>query len=221
MTAADGLALSFLANLEPSLVDALRQRAVVHRFRSGDSVVSETDIDWTGIVLSGMARVFLRTHAGRQVTLRHAQAGGSIGIGALLGNDSVAAQAVTSCDILRLDTAQVRRLANTQVALAVAIGKELSARLMDTYAEIVIREQGTLRQRLARQLLHFAGEVDPQRPLVLPMSHEEIADAVGSAREVVSRHLARFQDEKMLALERGHITLIDPVRLDLTSKQAG
>jgi hypothetical protein len=34
------------------------------------------------------------------------------------------------------------------------------------------------------------------------MSHEEIADAVGSAREVVSRHLARFQADEMLALER-------------------
>jgi CRP/FNR family transcriptional regulator len=86
--------------------------------------------------------------------------------------------------------------------LGLAIAKEISIRLMETYREIVMREQGTVRQRLARQLLHFAGETDhPERPLVIPMSHEEIADALGSAREVVSRHLARFQAEDMLTLE--------------------
>lgn len=219
VTAADGFAKSFLAKLEPTLIDAIRQRAVVHRFRAGDIVMSETE-PATDIVLSGMARVFLRTPGGRQVTLRHAQAGSSIGIASLLGEDAVSAQAVTRCDMLRLDTEQVLRLSRAQPVLALAIARELSVRLVDTYQEMLIREQGTVRQRLARQLLHFAAEAAPERPLVLPMSHEELADAVGSAREVVSRHLARFQAEEMLALERGRITLLDPVRLDLAAKQA-
>ncbi len=83
----------------------------------------------------------------------------------------------------------------------------------------MIREQGTLRQRLARQLLHFAGEVEPERPLILAMSHEDLADAIGSAREVVSRHLQRFQAEQMLELQRGHIRLVDPERLLLTAER--
>ena len=219
MTSAQSVSGSFLAELDSSLVKAIRHRAVVHHHRSGDIVVSEIDGPWTGIVLSGMARVFLRTPAGRQVTLRHARPGGSIGIGALLGESAVSAQAVTNCAVMRLDHEQILRLAERHPSLAIAIARELSVRLIETYREIVIREQGSLRQRLARQLLHFAGEVDPERPLVLPMSHEEIADAVGSAREVVTRHLSRFQAERMLALDRGQITLTDPVRLDQTAKQ--
>lgn len=219
MTFADSLAASFLANVETPLVDAIRHQAVVHHHRSGDIVVSETDGDWTGILLSGMVRVFLRTPAGRQVTLRHARPGGSIGIGALLGEGAVSAQAVTDCAVMRLDHAQVLRLAEEHPSLGIAIAKELSIRLIETYREIVLREQGSLRQRLARQLLHFAGEVDPERPLVLPISHEELADAVGSAREVVSRHLARFRSEEIVALDRGHITLVDPVRLEETARQ--
>jgi CRP/FNR family transcriptional regulator len=219
VTGVDGLARSFLGGLEPSLTRTIRRAAVVHHFRSGDMIVSENDHDWTGILSSGMARIFLRTRGGRQVTLRHAQPGSSIGIGALLDGFGVAAQALTDCEVLRLDTRQVSRLAESHPSLAIAIGRELSARLGEVYREILIREQGSLRQRLARQLLHFAAVVDPERPLVLPMSHEEIADAVGSAREVVSRQLARFQDERMLALERGRITLVDPVRLDLTARQ--
>jgi CRP-like cAMP-binding protein len=210
---ADSLGASFLAALEPSLRDAIRQRAVVHHYQSGDVIVSEADGGWTGIVRSGMARVFLRTEAGRQVTLRHVQSGGSIGIGALLGESAVSAQAVTRCAVLQLDHTQVQRLAEGHPSLALAIERELSEVLFEIYREIVIREQGSLRQRLARQLLHLAGEVEPDRPLVVPMSHEAIADAVGSAREVVTRHLSRFQAEQMLALDRGHITVVDPARL--------
>lgn len=212
MTPGDGLSPGFLKNVEPSLADLIRQRAVVHHFPSGAMIV-EADGRWTAIVLSGMARVFLPTPNGRQVTLRYAQAGGSIGIASLLAEDSVSAQAVTPCAVMELDPAQITELAELHASLAAAIARELSVRLLETYHEIVVREQGNVRQRLARQLLHLAGQVDPERPLVVPMSHEEIADAVGSAREVVSRHLSRFQAEEMLALDRGQVTVVDPARL--------
>jgi CRP-like cAMP-binding protein len=212
MTPGDGLRPGFLANLDPSLTELIRQRAVVHHYPSGGMIV-EANGRWTGIMLSGMARVFLRTPGGRQVTLRYARQGGSIGIASLLGEDTVSAQAVTACVVMELDPAQVTELARTHASLAVAIARELSTRLLETYREILVREQGDVRQRLARQLLHLAGEVDPERPLVVPMSHEEIADAVGSAREVVSRHLSRFQAERMLALDRGRITVVDPAGL--------
>jgi hypothetical protein len=46
-----------------------------------------------------------------------------------------------------------------------------------------------------------------------------VAEAVGCVREVVSRHLARFQYEEIVALERGRIRLVDPVRLDIAARQ--
>jgi CRP-like cAMP-binding protein len=212
--ARDGLAQSFLNLVEPAVVDVIRQRSVVHHFRGGDIIVSEADRGWTAIVLAGMARLYLSTPAGRQVTLRHARAGSSIGLGALLVDGSISAQAVTDCEILRLDSDQVRELARQDATLAVAIAEEVTVLLFETYRELVIRDQGSVRQRLARQLVHFAGIVEPQQPLHLTMNHEQLADAIGSAREVVSRHLERFQSEGMLALHRGQITILDPNRLD-------
>ena len=214
MKQAGSLGGGFLANLEPSLTDSIRQRAVVHHHPSGDTIVSEAEGRWTGIVLSGMARVFLRTEAGRQVTIRHARRGATIGIAALLGEGLVSAQAVTDCAVMQLDRDQILGLARTHPALALAIAREVSAVLIDTQREIVIREQGSVRHRIARQLLTFAGEFDPKKPLVVPMSHEELADSVGSAREVVTRHLARFQAEGLVTLDRGQITLVDRVGLD-------
>ena len=130
----------------------------------------------------------------------------------LLDESAVSVQAVTDCAVMQLDHEQVLRLARTYPALALAIASEVTAVLLDTQREIVFREQGSVRQRIARQLLTFAGEFDPEEPLVVPMSHEDLAESVGSAREVVTRHLDRFQAEGIVALDRAQITLVDPIR---------
>jgi CRP-like cAMP-binding protein len=204
---------SFLGDVDPAVAEALTQSAVVQRFQAGEVFVSETDSQWTGIVLSGIARAFLRTPAGRQVTLRHTKAGGSIGLAGLLGAGSIAAQAVTACEVLRLDNEQVMNMARVHPGLAVAIARELSRYLRETFSEIVLRDQAPVRQRLATQLLRATSERDSPGPLLVEMSHSELADAMGSAREVISRHLAQLQRDGLLHLERGRIVIIDPPRL--------
>jgi CRP-like cAMP-binding protein len=221
MTARTALGGSFLASVDPRVVDALTRRAVVQHVDAGDVFVSETDPPWAGIVLSGMARVFLRTPSGRQVTLRSATAGGSIGIAAVFASGSISAQAITDCELLRLDTHKLVTLAHAHPDLAMAIARELSVRLLETYGEIVIRAHGSVHQRLARQLLHLSSVRGPQMPLAVGMSHSEIADAVGSAREVVTRHLQKFQRDGMLRLGRGQVTIVDPIRLHQAAMEAG
>ena len=221
MTSRSALRGSFLGSVDPRVVDALTRRAVVQHVDAGEVFVSEMDPQWTGIVLSGMARVFLRTRSGRQVTLRHATAGGSIGIAAVFASGSISAQAITDCDLLRLDTHKLVTLAYAHPDLAMAIARELSLRLIETYGEIVIRAEGSVHQRLARQLLHLCSVRGPHLPLAVAMSHSEIADAVGSAREVVTRHLHKFQTDGMLRLERGQVIIVDPLRLHEAARQAG
>jgi len=221
VTSRRALRSSFLATVDPRVVDALTRRAVVQHVDAGELVVSETDSEWTGIVLSGMARVFLRTPSGRQVTLRHATAGGSIGIAAVFASGSISAQAITDCDLLPLDTHKLVTLAHAHPDLAMAIARELSVRLVETYGEIVIRAQGSVHQRLARQLLHLSSVRGPHLPLAVTMSQSEIADAVGSAREVVTRHLHKFQTDGMLRLERRQVIIVDPLRLHEAARQAG
>lgn len=221
VTSRSALEGSFLASVDPRVVDAVTRRAVVQHVDAGEIFVSETDPQWAGIVLSGMARVFLRTPSGRQVTLRSATAGGSIGIAAVFASGSISVQAITDCDLLRLDTHKLVTLAHAHPDLAMAIARELSVRLIETYGEIVIRAHGSVHQRLARQLLHLSSIRGPHLPLTVTMSHSEIADAVGSAREVVTRHLHRFQTDGMLRLGRGQVTIVDPIRLHEAAQEAG
>ena len=48
----------------------------------------------------------------------------------------------------------------------------------------------------------------------LEITHEKIANHMGTAREVVTRMLKYFQEEGMVTLTRGGVTLVDRVKLD-------
>lgn len=45
------------------------------------------------------------------------------------------------------------------------------------------------------------------------LTHEKIAEIVGTAREVVSRHLSSLEKEGVIAVEPGHIRLLEPEAL--------
>lgn len=49
----------------------------------------------------------------------------------------------------------------------------------------------------------------------LKITHEKIASHLGTAREVVTRMLRYFQEEKLVSLSRGAIKLTDQARLEL------
>ena len=48
----------------------------------------------------------------------------------------------------------------------------------------------------------------------LKLTHETIANHLGSHREVITRMLRYFQSEGMVKLSRGTVQILDPLRLE-------
>ena len=67
-------------------------------------------------------------------------------------------------------------------------------------------------KRLAQFLLEESLIEESQ---VLKITHESIANHMGTAREVVTRMLKYFQSEEMVQLTRGTITLLDTKKLEM------
>ncbi|OQK17106.1 hypothetical protein AU255_04185 [Methyloprofundus sedimenti] len=44
---------------------------------------------------------------------------------------------------------------------------------------------------------------------IITLTHQELATKLGSAREVISRHLKRFEAYGWVSLNRGTVTLLD------------
>ena len=66
--------------------------------------------------------------------------------------------------------------------------------------------------RLAGALL----ELD--RKGVEKITHQDIAVELGTAREVVSRHLKRFESEGWVRLGRGQVSLVDRLQIEALSR---
>ena len=66
-------------------------------------------------------------------------------------------------------------------------------------------------KRLAAFLLE---ESQLEDSLILKLTHEKIANHMGTAREVVTRMLRYFQSEGMVKLTRGTIEIVDKKKLD-------
>ncbi|WP_409564687.1 helix-turn-helix domain-containing protein [Methylobacterium sp. J-067] len=70
-----------------------------------------------------------------------------------------------------------------------------------------------LKQRLAQRLL---AEADPRG--VAAVTHQKLADDVGSVREVVSRLLGQWAEAGLMELRRGAIEIVDRTSLAVASR---
>jgi CRP-like cAMP-binding protein len=164
------------------------------------------------LMVSGLARVVVTSAEGRQATIRYARPGDCVGgVSVVTDWQEVRAEAVTGADVLFLNVDRLRRAAQTEPQvgwlLAQAVG-EICTEVIDMMATNVF---GTIRQRLARHLLDLA--VRRGGRLVVEQDQREMADAIGSVREVVGRTIRELRDQKLVSRCQEGLRLDDVVRL--------
>jgi CRP/FNR family cyclic AMP-dependent transcriptional regulator len=71
----------------------------------------------------------------------------------------------------------------------------------------------TVRARVARHLLDLASESQKGCEFVAAIGQQELAEAVGTVREVIVRALRELREEGLLRTGRAGIIILDPERL--------
>jgi CRP/FNR family transcriptional regulator len=167
-----------------------------------------------GIVVTGLVRVFLTSPEGRQLTVRYARPGEILGAPtAVAGPVLVSAQALIQTSLLMLDVTAVRSVARSDPDVGWALAEEVSHRLYDVLDAFAGNVFGTVRQRLARHLLDLAADRQQGAALVAPVGQQALADAVGTAREVVARTLHDLHAAGLIETARSQVVLVNPARL--------
>jgi CRP/FNR family cyclic AMP-dependent transcriptional regulator len=182
-----------------------------------------TTIHWEGdtephvrLVVSGLVRMYVTGFDGRTVTVRYCRPGALIGVLTLFVSSfqlPVTIQAITEVKLLALRPAVVREAAERDAGVAYALLGELSERVLSFIAEIPGNVFTTVRQRLARHLLDLASAQQEGPELAAAISQQELAEAVGTVREVVVRSLRELRQDGVLATRRSRIVILDPERL--------
>lgn len=161
------------------------------------------------LVLEGSIRVTKRSDGGREIGLYRVIPGELclISLSCLLGGDDYPATgiAVEPVRLAALPRPQFTRLVEGHAPfreMVFHLYAERLAGLMQLVEEVAFRH---LDERLAAWLV----EQGPH----IRLSHQGIAQELGSVREIVSRLLKQFEVQGWVRLDRGHVEVLDPVGL--------
>jgi CRP/FNR family cyclic AMP-dependent transcriptional regulator len=167
------------------------------------------------LVLAGLIRVQVSAADGRMMTVRYCRCGALLGVATLYAEVSrpFGIQALSDSQLLSFRPAVVRGWADRDPRVARALLTETSERVMSFVAEFSGHAFANVRQRIARHLLDLASDQRRSDELLAPISQQELAEGVGTAREVVVRVLRELREEGAVETGRGGIVIRDPERL--------
>jgi CRP/FNR family cyclic AMP-dependent transcriptional regulator len=208
---------SFLAALPDDAVAALVDGAVRVEAPAGTWVLTNPRLSPTvRLVADGILRIVRSAPDGRTITQRYMRRGEVGGIaGAFI---APYARNPGRCDALvhsvyyEFRNENWRVTAERDARVAVALLTELGRIAELSMEHMANRALAPMRQRVIGQLLDAAHYEDGSDPIV-PVTQQQLADGVGSAREVVARVLHSLREEHLIATKVGSVVLLDPERL--------
>ncbi len=208
-----------LAEDDPNRARALLEEllagiAEVTRVPAGDLVFGAGATPGIALIRAGIVRIFVRGAGGRQLTLRYARPGDLIGLGALLGGSrpwSAEAVVDTSLEVLTVD--QMQQIAADHPELPWLIAEQIATTAADTIAALADTWSQPMASRIARHLREMALPT-PDGRAVAHISQQRLADAAGTAREVVSRELQGLRAQGAITTKQQHVEVLDEELLE-------
>ncbi len=168
------------------------------------------------LLLEGLAKLSTGSSDGRTLILRIASPGEVLGLAAVLSGDpyEVTAEALHPCQVAFLRRNDFLRFVREHPEALREVTRQLTANYKDTFERLkTLGLSPTALGKLARLLLEWSATGQQTREgtrITLSLTHEEMAEVIGTSRETVTRTLSEFRQRRLVAL-RG-ATLMIPSR---------
>jgi CRP/FNR family transcriptional regulator, anaerobic regulatory protein len=199
------------SELPPELLQRVQREAGVVSAPAGKRLIDEgSPCSAYLLVTGGNIRVGKAGHSGHEILLYRVNPGESciLTVSALLGNTSYSIQASAEKDLTAFAIPRVLFLELLQKStpfrtFIFRYFPERISHLMGLIEDVAFRH---VDERLASLLL--------QRPEPILATHQNLADELGTTREVVSRILEDFQERGAVRLGRKKIEILDRALLE-------
>ncbi|HEY8055523.1 MAG TPA: Crp/Fnr family transcriptional regulator [Terriglobales bacterium] len=205
--------IPMFAPLEPAPLAALAQRSTPHHYLPGDLLFQEGDTcAGVFVITEGTVRIFKLSPSGRELMLHQDQAPATVAEVPLVdgGPYPASVRAVSEVEALFLERQAFLNVCRQHPDVALESLAVFGRRMRNLVGLLEAVTFGGVRQRLARMLLDQSGCSTVRGKCRVTATHQELALAVGTVREVVSRNLSRFQAEGLVRLQPRTIELLNP-----------
>jgi CRP/FNR family cyclic AMP-dependent transcriptional regulator len=214
--------IDFLSLLsEPKRREVLAGSRMV-RYEAGTEANLPQQPDFAIVVQQGLFRVYIAGAGGRQATAYYIHVGQLVGKGLVRDQaTNTHMQAVTDGVATSLDVELLRSLVHVDAEVSFAVLTYYQSLLAHSTRIIGVRSLGDVTERLAFDLLDraCANQLRSGR-LVVRTSQQQLADSIGSVREVVARSLSKLRDERIVATGPSVVRVLDVERLEAIAREA-
>lgn len=174
-------------------------------FRKGDACKNFI------LLLDGCVRVQLSSEGGREVTLYRVRPGDTCALttSCLVGREDYPAEAIVEEDVtaLMIPDQEFRQALLDSEGFRLFVFRGFSGRLCTIVSRMEAITLKTIDERLVEELLK--GDSNE----LSNITHKVLASEIGTAREVVSRKLRRFESDGLIRSSRGRIEILDRDKL--------
>ncbi len=208
--------LSFWNDLTEIQRKQLQQSMVKKHFTAGESMRGGSgDCSGLFLLVSGQVRAYIVSETGKEITLYRLYERDVCIFTAscLMKNISfeILIEVEKETDAYLIPITIFKKLSEESIAV-----KDFTNQLMASrFTEVMwIMEQALFMSFDKRLALFLQEQTYINDSQVISITHEKIANHLGTAREVVTRMLKYFQNEGIVTLNRGTIEILDQKKLD-------
>jgi CRP/FNR family transcriptional regulator len=233
---------SFLGALPLETLKLLLREAYPTSLPAGTKVDFDRDTNVSVcLVLEGLLSSYISSH-GRQVSVRYNRPGSIFGIVDLVGgappwsagenradqgsddgNENLATRgfaSLTDSSVLVMSSDVLRTVALSDPVVTWALAREVTRVLYGMVYELSSSVFGSVRQRLAHHLLEISTWDPEHAALVAVISQQDLADMMGTVREVVTRTMSEFRRDGMVERIDSGILIKDALALNEIVREA-
>lgn len=175
------------------------------------------------VICTGQVKLSCTSKDGRTLILKIALPGDVLGLGAVISGSKyeVTAEAIESTEIKSIRRGDflsfIEKHGEASLHAAKALSEEYKAAFFDARR---LALSGSAAGRLAGVLLDWGKAASwgkSEMRFTMALTHEELANLVGSSRETVTRMLGRFKRDKLIQMRGSSLLILCPEKLEQLS----
>jgi CRP/FNR family transcriptional regulator len=210
-------AFPFWKSLKQSDSQQLIENIQMFTYKKGDRIQNGAD-NCTGVmaIKKGQLRIYIMSDEGREITLYRLLDGDVCILSAscILKNISfdMYIDAETDTELYIIKAAAYSALSKKYIEVEAFISETVAARFSDA---MWVMEQILFMKLDKRLAIFLLEEANLEGSDTLSITHEQIANHIGSAREAVTRMLKYFQKEGIISTSRRGIDILNRKKLNV------
>lgn len=190
-------------------------------FESGTNIFEEeTPVGSVYVLCHGRVKLFSTSRQGKTLILKIAHPGDVLGLGAILSGSryEVTAEAIEPVSVKVMPREDLlnflHRHGQASLHAAQAVSEEYRTAFFDARR---LALSASAASRLASLLLEWgrtAAHGKTEMRFTMALTHEDLANLIGTSRETVTRLLGRFKRERLIQMRGASVLLLAPDKLE-------